>query len=172
MFVVDQEYLDYHDGEYCNFRDLYSAIKIAQSFEPITNNPVAKISLRMRANGVMGGGQMWVSIQTDNSGVPSGVKLGQSDYVNVNSVTDPAWIDFVFSTPTTALTANTKYWIVLEGNQVQSDDHYIAVICNTGNGYDRGEGKGYYTSWFNFYDFNFIEYYLVQPTFKPQILIF
>ncbi|MBM2815202.1 MAG: type sorting protein [Ignavibacteria bacterium] len=159
LYNNDQVYTDYNDGEFGNFRDLYSAYKLGQSFRPSVNHQITKIRLRLGVYGTMTSGQIWLTIQTDSGGSPSGTVIGTSENVNVNVVTGNGWIDFIFSTPTSELTAETTYWIVLQGNQTRSDNNYLKWICNTLNGYTRGVGKTNETSWANFYDFCFTEYY-------------
>ena len=76
---------------------------------------------------------MWVTIETDNAGEPSGTPVtnGTSDQVKASLIGNTAdWHKFVFPGDI-SLSSSTKYWIVLHGDYAQDDAHHIAWRADT-----------------------------------------
>ena len=87
-------------------------------------------------------GSLWVTIEADSSGNPSGTPLATSQYINVanlpaNSGTGTN-VRFVFRAPVT-VTAATTYWIVLYSDTSTSATNYISTYVVGGNPYANGK---------------------------------
>jgi hypothetical protein len=170
MPEIDQQYTDYREGEFANFRALASGLKLAQSFTPSVTGSRIRVDLALKKNGSPSG-NTWVTIQADSGGNPSGTALATSNNVDISTWdTISSWIQYDFSTPVN-LNASTTYWLVLEGDFTRSDTNYGKWCCNTSNGYAGGVGKQYESSWTDFYDYGFREYYTV-PTGGPRMVQF
>ena len=81
------------------------------------------------------------SIQGDSAGVPDGVTIASSAWVDPLYLRDDAydWVDFIFS-PGVSLSAATKYHVVLEGDYTVGaniiDWAYYSVSSTTSSSYD------------------------------------
>lgn len=76
---------------------------------------------------------MWVTIETDNAGEPSGTPVtnGTSYQRKASTIGNTAdWRKFIFP-GTVSLGATTKYWIVLHGDYAASNSHYVAWRADT-----------------------------------------
>ena len=144
-----------------------NGVKLAQGFTPTISAGVGRIDLKLKKNGTPTG-NIWVTIETDNAGVPSGTSLGQSSNVDVSTLGAEAFVTFSFASPTSPLTAESPYWIVLQGDYTASstDDAELRSIENAVDQYTRGQvSANDGTSWTNqngggnFYDAGFKEYY-------------
>ncbi|MFA5014023.1 MAG: hypothetical protein WC549_00585 [Actinomycetota bacterium] len=114
-------------------------VKIAQSFTPTYIAQCPRIDLSLyRSNSPTG--NVWITIESDNSDSPSGSVLATSANVDVSSIgTSSAFIQFSFASAAT-LYNGTKYWTVLQGDYDFStsaailwDFNDASVIANYGN---------------------------------------
>lgn len=81
-----------------------------------------------RVGTIASGKSVYLTIEADSSGNPSGTPKGTSRYVSAtNMSTTPDWIEFVFDEPVDL--ASTDH-IVIQGDYTQSDSNYIAVPTN------------------------------------------
>lgn len=120
--------------------------KLAQSFIPSATHNTNRIDLRLiRLNGTPDG-NIWISIQANDAGVPSGIPLAISQ-LKACSLLDNGddYYGFdIFIPPETVI--GQKYWTVLEG------DYPIGSVCvwwkTDGQGtYANNELLAYSTSW-------------------------
>lgn len=114
--------------------------KLAFSVTQDSSRTISSVTLKMRkvgspttTNGVI------LSIQTDNSGDPSGTQVHADaiDTVLISSIGSTwQWVTFTFERPVD-LTASTTYHYVLTGNYTISTANYISVYLETvGSGGD------------------------------------
>lgn len=125
-------------------------IKIAQSFQPGTTGLVERVDLQLIRTSSAPTGRVWITLEADSAGAPSGTPLATSDKLNAGIIsTTVQSIALAFRSPV-SLTAGTTYWIVLQGDYTQSDTLNIAVGVNTAGGYASGQ-EAYYdgTTWTN-----------------------
>ncbi len=106
--------------------------KVGQKFTPATTGYRDFVEVSFQRNASPSAAQnVWVTIEADSGGSPSGTPLATSDYIA------PGWlasaveekVRFVFRTPV-SLTASTAYWIVIQGDYTSSDTNYIDVRYN------------------------------------------
>jgi hypothetical protein len=97
-------------------------------------------------------GDVWVEIQSDSSGSPSGTVLATSDRLNVAWVPSSVgvWRPFVFRAPATLSTA-TQYHLVVKGDFTISASNHLMVDGTGTDAYaTRGEIKRFDgTNWLN-----------------------
>jgi hypothetical protein len=85
-------------------------------------------------------GNLWVTIEGDSAGSPSGTALATSDKFDVSVVpTTRGWIRFIFRTPV-SLSASTQYHIVLQGDWAMNGTNVVSWRGD-GTGYANGSGK-------------------------------
>ncbi len=111
-------------------RDTATNTKISQGFKPSTSSTVIKVRLWLKSAGTPAGTDtVTLEIQTDSSGVPSGVAVsnGTATAVDISDTitSNYAWVEFTFST-NPSLTASTQYHLVLSGAFTISGVNYIA----------------------------------------------
>lgn len=126
-------------------------VKMAQSFDPKTTGYFEQVIFSALKNNSPTG-NMWVTIETDSGGAPSGVAVATSEYVDVSilstSVNYPE-IAFRFLTPP-QLTAGTTYWIVIQGDYTVSSTVGIRFQRSSGGAGNYTDGGAYTyngTSW-------------------------
>jgi len=99
-------------------------VKLAQSFTPSVYGQCPKVSLYLGDNGTTTG-NVWVTIESDSDGKPSGTALATSANVDAAGIDSYGFDDFTFASPAT-LTNGTKYWIVLQGDYDYSGTNYLS----------------------------------------------
>jgi len=123
--------------------------KLAQSFEVTGSQTVGSVSLYLKKVGSPTG-NLTVTIETDNSGEPSGTPVanGTSDTVAASTLaTSYDLIEFEFSTPP-SLSGSTTYWIVLDTADSGSQTNYVVWGADTSSPtYADGEMLSYDASW-------------------------
>jgi hypothetical protein len=90
---------------------------------------------------------LFVEIQTDASNLPSGTVVATSGNVaGANVVTGSLWTGFTFTTPV-ALSASTKYWIVVKRSGAVSGSAYWNLYHSTLSGFTGGKSTYNGSSW-------------------------
>ncbi len=100
----------------------------AQGFKPSVTNTCPKIEVFGYEGGSISAGDVWIEIQTDNGGDPSGTPVTNGTSVKQLGGDFGAgyhWVTFTFATPP-SLTATTQYHIVFTGDFAVSSTNYIA----------------------------------------------
>ena len=118
--------------------------KGAQSFKPSVTSKTSHIDLKLGETGVVPvGGSIWITIEADSSGDPSGTPLMTSQKMNAAGIgTTDREIRFVFHNPT-SLAAATTFWIVLQGDYTVSATNHITWRGNTTTVYADGLAKDF-----------------------------
>lgn len=104
--------------------------QISQGFKPNTTGEVTKVRLWLKSTGTPAGTDtLTLEIQSDNSGVPSGVEVtnGVSSTVDISDTltSSYAWVTFTFAT-NPSLVAGTQYHLVLQGAFTISSSNYVS----------------------------------------------
>lgn len=114
-------------------------VKLAQGFQITTAGPLPFIDLQIAKSNTPTG-NLWVTIEADTAGNPSGTPLATSDKFDVSVIpTTRGWVRFIFRTPV-SLSAATQYHIVLQGDWAMNGSNVIAWRGD-GTGYANGSGK-------------------------------
>ncbi|HEY7649875.1 MAG TPA: hypothetical protein VID04_12805 [Methylomirabilota bacterium] len=109
-------------------------LKQAQGFTPSVPGTLPYVDLLLKLPSTTPTGNMWVTIEGSNGGVPDNTSLATSDKIRIRqlatSIPNRAlWVRFVFRTPP-ALTASTLYHIVLQADYTQSDTVVLSWGCD------------------------------------------
>lgn len=160
--VLDQQYNPTTDANFVLRFSTSNGVKLAQSFTPSVTAPVGRVSLKLKKTNAPTG-NIWVSIQSNSGGNPSGAIISQSVNVDVSTLsTSFGTINFDFLGGT-QLVAGTLYWIVLEGDYAFSPSVYAEWATKAVGVYSGGEWKANNgTDWAQFgagIDSWFDEYY-------------
>lgn len=116
--------------------------KIAQGVQFTTAGPVPFVDLQLNKGGSPTG-RIWVTVEADSGGNPSGIALATSDKLDVSLVSSSVqWIRFVFRTPCT-ISAATQYHLVLQGDYTRSDTNSALWRGVVAGGYANGASKEY-----------------------------
>lgn len=127
-------------------------IKLAQSVTTAgAARTVNSIKLKLKRNGTITAGKVvYVTVESDSSGTPSGTPVTNGTSANVlcTAISGTAgWIEFTFATAMT-LSVSTKYWIVLQGDYDVSGTNYIEwKIDSGGSSYTDGDAFIFDSSW-------------------------
>jgi len=90
---------------------------------------------------------VWLTIEADSTGEPSGTPLATSNKVAVSTIgAGPIWTYFTFDADV-SLDATTLYWFVMHGDYTASDTNYIQAEVDTGSGYATGSAGYNDGSW-------------------------
>lgn len=124
---VDQEYKVNDDS----FLHVFGASWHAQSFTPAANHNVTTIWLLLNKEGSPG--IMTVSIRANGATKPTGADLalaGTRDLDVLNIATTKQWVNFPITT--VAVTAATKYWIIVRtaGADTNNDGQWRTDITS------------------------------------------
>lgn len=126
-------------------------VKIAQSFNPKVTGYFDSVILNAYKNNSPTG-NVWVTIETDNAGAPSGVAVATSEQIDVSLVsTSVSYLDLVFRFSTAfQLTGGTTYWIVVQGDYSVSSTVGLRFQRSSGGAGNYTGGAAYTyngTSW-------------------------
>lgn len=146
-WAPDQQFTTVDTGRLLRIATATATDKIAQSTILSGTGPVPFVDLLLaRAN--TPSGNIWVTLEADSAGSPSGTPLATSDKIDASLVsTAYQAIRFVFRTMYTAM-FGTTYWIVLQGDYTRSDATNINWGGAVAGGYAPGSSKEYNgTSW-------------------------
>jgi hypothetical protein len=119
--------------------------KLAQGFQSTTTGvqgPIEIIFIPIdRDNAIAAGKQIWLTIEADSSGNPSGTPLATSDKLDASVVnTAIGYFAFVFRAPFTPA-EDTQYHLVLQGDYDRSDTVVIKWSGVAAGGYANGSAK-------------------------------
>lgn len=119
--------------------------KIAQGFQSTTassQGPIDFVDVKLIKAGAPTG-NIWLTIEADTAGNPSGTPLATSDKLNVASVSTTAqWVRVPFRTPFTP-TISTQYHLVLQGDYARSDTVFVGWRGVVAGGYASGSSREY-----------------------------
>lgn len=122
------------------------ATKIAQSFIPTSSGPLTSVELELSKTGSPTG-LMWVTVEADSGGDPSGTTLATSRIMDVSRLpTDKARMRFLFDS-NTSITAGSTYYIIYQADYAASDTNYTTWWGLTSGGYANGSAKEFRGSW-------------------------
>lgn len=112
---------------------------IARRFRSDPNMTIAQVSLHLAQMSGNILGKLWVTIETDNSNLPSGTAVGTSAEMSSSAVcvwgSCGTWVTFQMPTNGISLQNNQNYWIVLRGSSTgQFNFMPWARIEDTANG--------------------------------------
>lgn len=125
-----------------------TATKVAQSFVPSLAGPLTSVELEISKTGTPTG-LIWVTLEADSGGFPSGTALATSRIMDVARLpTDKARMRFLFDT-NTSVSLSTTYHVVYQGDYTTSDANYTTIWGLTANGYASGSASEFRVSWFN-----------------------
>jgi hypothetical protein len=110
---------------------------LGQGIKFTTAGPVPFIDIKLGRTGTVSG-RMWLTIQSDNAGLPSGVVLATSDKMDAGSSPATAQtVRFPFRTPFTVV-AGTQYHLVFQGDYTINASNYVEWFGDTVNSYAGG----------------------------------
>lgn len=132
-----------------NPRDLRKATqtstKLSQGFIPQEDGPLTSLEIEVSKTGTPTG-LIWVTLESNNVGAPSGTILATSRVMDVSRLpTDKCRMRFLFDT-NTSVSLNTTYHLVYQGDYVVSDANYTTMWGVTGNFYANGVANEFHTS--------------------------
>jgi hypothetical protein len=119
-------------------------VELAQGFKTATvgsPGPIVFVDVKVLRTGAVSG-RIWLEIQSDNAGDPSGVVLATSHKMNAAVIpTTSSWLRFVFPVPFTAADESTQYHLVMHGSYSLSDTVHITWRGTVAGGYANGVMK-------------------------------
>lgn len=116
--------------------------KLTQSVVPALSGTVPFVDLQLNRDNAVSG-RIWVTLEADAAGSPSGTPLATSDKLEAGNIADAnQWLRFVFRTPA-AVVASTTYWLVLQADYTASDTVVIAWQVDSSNPYAAGAFKSF-----------------------------
>lgn len=150
---------DYHADTTGQFTTAYDATralrlatstatdKLAQSFQVGTAGLLEAVSITLSRAGAVSG-RVWVTIEADSAGAPSGTPLATSDKLYADQIaTGVGYVRLLFRTQPT-LATSTTYWLVLQGDYTRSDTVFIGWSGVAAGGYANGSAQQYNgTAW-------------------------
>jgi hypothetical protein len=124
-------------------RDVSTRTKLAQSIIPALTGPCEFKDVSVLRLGAPTG-NIWLTIETDASGSPSGSALATSNKLPVAAMptTGSPIARFIFPSPAT-LTAGTTYHIVMQGDFAISATDCVLWRGDSANSYPSGSAKNY-----------------------------
>src|SRR5262245_5363211 len=134
------------------FRDTASGVqKVAQGFQiDDTDVPISHVVLSLQKQGSPTG-YVWVTIESDNAGSPSGTAIATSmkfDVSTLQAATNFGHVLFKFDTVASNLLTGVQYHIVLNSDVTVSGANYLRALAVGSSTYPRGQVKTYNgTSW-------------------------
>jgi hypothetical protein len=124
-----------------------TATKVSQSFVPANTGPLTSVELEVSCTGTPTG-LIWVTLEADSGGFPSGTPLATSRIMDVARLpTDKARMRFLFDT-NTSVSLGTTYHIVYQGDYTVSDTSYSTIWGVTAGGYASGSASEFRVAWF------------------------
>jgi len=123
-----------------------SSTKAAQSFVAGNTGPLTSAELEISKTGSPTG-LIWVTVEADTAGEPSGTALATSRVMDVSRLpTDKARVRFIFDT-NTSVTMGTSYFLVYQGDYTLSDANYTTWWGMIAGGYADGIAKEFRGGW-------------------------
>ncbi len=124
------------------FRDSVNTTKLAQSFQVATAGRLAFVQIRLAKTGSPTG-LVWLTVEADQAGAPSGTPLATTDKLDASSLTSIfGFFLFPFRVPA-SLATGTTYWLVLNSDVALSGTHYLNVGGDSANVYANGKFRGF-----------------------------
>lgn len=125
-----------------------SVAKLAQSFKLSVAGYVPFADIRLMKVGSPTG-SVWLTLEADSSGSPSGTPLATSDKIDVSLLSTSGYaVRFMFRTPASLSATPTAYHLVIQGDFTISTSNYVNVRYNSAGGYANGAYAIYNgTSW-------------------------
>lgn len=124
-----------------------TATKIAQSFIPTLAGPLTSVELEISKTGSPTG-LMWITLEADSGGFPSGTALATSRVMDVSRLpTDKARMRFLFDT-NTSVSLSTTYHLVYQSDYTASDVNYTTIWGLIADGYGSGRASEFRVAWF------------------------
>jgi len=124
-----------------------TATKVSQSFIPGSAGALTSVELEVSKTGSPTG-LIWVTLESDSGGLPSGAILATSRVMNVARLpTDKARMRFLFDT-NTSVSLSTTYHIVYQGDYTASDASYTTIWGLASSGYADGSASEFRVAWF------------------------
>ena len=124
-----------------------TATKVAQSFIPALAGPLTSVELEVSKTGSPTG-LIWVTLEADSGGFPSGTPLATSRVMDVSRLpTDKARMRFLFDT-NTSVSLSTTYHIVYQADYTVSDANYTTIWGLASSGYANGSANEFRVAWF------------------------
>lgn len=121
-------------------------VKLAQGIQLANTGTIVKVLIVLIKTGAPTG-NVWLTIEGDSSGDPSGSPLAQSSNYDVSTVTTAgSVIEFTFTAPASVI-AGQQYHIVLQGDYTASAVNYVSWTGTSGNNYPGGSSKKFDAAW-------------------------
>jgi hypothetical protein len=114
---------------YENLGSVSAKTRLGTPFNAVSSAPLvgAQFVIHKEAGTIAAGKSVWMTLEADSSGSPSGTALATSDTVDATTYTSAIVVTkFTFSTPYT-MVAGTKYWLVLRFDYTIDGSNYLAV---------------------------------------------
>lgn len=123
-------------------------VKLAQGFKVATIGPIEFVDLKVLKAGSPTG-NVWVTIEGDAAGNPTGTPLATSDKFDVSQISATAgFYRLPFRTPFTPALTSTQYHLVLQGDYAVSGTNYLQWQGNSADVYANGIAKKFdNTAW-------------------------
>jgi hypothetical protein len=105
-----------------------STVKVAQGVQFTAAGLLEFIDIKLLKTGTPTG-NLWVTLEANNGGVPSNTPLATSDKIDVarlTTTTAAAYVRIVFRTPF-SVSASTQYHLVLQGDWTISASNFVSV---------------------------------------------
>jgi hypothetical protein len=119
------------------FRDVTARQRLAQGFQVDITKTYSRVHMHCARVGTISGA-VWLTIEADASGAPSGTPLATSDVRAMNGApTTFVLVSFNFRGGV-ALTAGTTYHIVIHSDVVVNASNHLGILADSANTYARG----------------------------------
>jgi hypothetical protein len=132
-------------ASFTNLRETASLQKVAQGFQTTEDDlPFSFCTVRILRVGSPTG-YVWMTIETDNSGSPSGTAIAESPKIDVSTLDNNAEGDVIFwaDTVTANLLTAVPYHLVLNSDAPTSASNYLRIVSHGSSVYANGQVKTY-----------------------------
>ena len=121
-----------------------SRTKVAQGIKTTVTGYVPFVDVQLLKN-LSPTGNMWLTLEADSGGYPSGTALATSDKLDVSLIASSAqFVRFIFRIPA-SLTATTQYHIVMQGDYTASDTVNLSWYAHSVGTYAGGQAASFYS---------------------------
>ena len=140
-YFLDEQQTTQDNGASLRQASAPTRTQLAQGFQTSNTGYVEFVDLRISQDNGTISGRVWLTIEADSSGNPSGTPLATSDKIDAESInTSSQWVRFVFRTPV-SVTAATQYHLVLSGDYTPNDTVNIGWKADATGDYANGVWK-------------------------------
>src|SRR3989344_6388392 len=140
-YFLDEQQTTQDNGASLRQASAPTRTQLAQGFQTSNTGYVEFVDLRISQDNGTISGRVWLTIEADSSGNPSGTPLATSDKFDAELVnTSSQWVRFVFRTPV-SVTAATQYHLVLSGDYTPDDTVNIGWKADATGDYANGVWK-------------------------------